>query len=679
MSNGNGNYHPERESAGGSPAEPHGAGAVPRPGGMESLPRGPEAWRRMFKLIRAITPGGERLTFDQVISLSERNAKLYESFMIDGAPIRAFEVRVDRRKVSDIVLNSPEGLKEAEFESDLRGDVVLHVWCSAVDEVGQVPLLFCAMDEIPAKGLSETVRYSHGRSMTFQVRPKGNGEFNVKVSFAVEEPTGLRQEHSAVAAYGVAQAAGRGGGRFTWKLARFSKRAPAPRTTALGNALNARDIHYPGSPRETVALLLVLVAISLSSLTTMQWIREIVQSRPSTSSEATRQPSPEQPDRVAAVTTSSPAGACAQGGQQADTGSGQHTSPTSRSRAVTEKGPTVTREVTRARQVANRRTMPSYAVAHSKAFNRHKSRGQSSSGSEVKKYSASSESEMSLFKWSEKEAVTPQTYKDLALLYEYDARLRRSQNLKKTPGGKPLRDELPGDEESSSGETESAYVPGRREEMPPLAASGASGRFMKAGWPNGVPGGETYGGNHGRIEYMPKAGQLFYVEKLHAPHHDRYSKEVARLGIINAVESAGGKATVKAEDQHRAAAIVKSQFGEPEREFGQIYIALWMGGRKVWSAPQDCRVPGQTNLQRALCNASLQLGESIGSGRISWVHEDGRWNGLRQQGLTRWEQLTFSPEVPATRRLPKRSAARREPFIFNAAPAQMRVIVKRPR
>jgi hypothetical protein len=144
-------------------------------------------WRQLVMLMRRISRSEEPLSFEQICMFAQHYAETYERFLASKVPINALEVRVGEMKFWNTILNHPDGMKETTFERYLPQDSVLQVWRSADMEFDEVPLLFQALEDIPSEGLSTTENYQNGRSITLDVKKQQNGEFKIKLSFAVGE------------------------------------------------------------------------------------------------------------------------------------------------------------------------------------------------------------------------------------------------------------------------------------------------------------------------------------------------------------------------------------------------------------------------------------------------------------------------------------------------------------
>jgi hypothetical protein len=183
MSDGKGDLETEVDNSG----PPH----VERPTWQKKLAMSDENLkylRNVLKLIRRISPAGENLTFEQALSLVRRNAEVYDRFLLSGAPITALEVRWGAHKeLCRVIQNRADGVREVTFNRPLAEDTVLQLWRSGDMDFDEVPLLFLDLEEVPSQGFSRTELYLNGQKITLFVRKEENGEFSIKLSFAIDK------------------------------------------------------------------------------------------------------------------------------------------------------------------------------------------------------------------------------------------------------------------------------------------------------------------------------------------------------------------------------------------------------------------------------------------------------------------------------------------------------------
>lgn len=185
-----------------------------------------ERWARLVRLMRRIHPAGASLTFQQSLALAKTFEGLFNRFIESRAAIGSLEVRVGAEPLLGMIQNHPNGVREIRFKRAFAADTVLQIWRSADPLFDAVPLLFLALDEVTAEGVSRTQHYPNGQSLTLFVARESDGEYHIKLSFAAGEEA-ERDPHNSPAEWEIAAAASSAAGAAGAEKPKAKARAAA--------------------------------------------------------------------------------------------------------------------------------------------------------------------------------------------------------------------------------------------------------------------------------------------------------------------------------------------------------------------------------------------------------------------------------------------------------------------
>lgn len=650
MSRNNENHHQKVDGPRRHRVESVQAQAEQSPGIPETHREMVEKWSRLLRLIRSTTSDGERLTYEQVLNQAKHNAEVYEQFLASKAPINALEVRVGQTRVWHTVLSHPDGIKETTFERDLPHNAVLHVWRSADREFGEVPLLFHVMEETPMEGLSRTERYSNGRSMTLHVKPNENGEFSIKLSFAVEGRAISGVEHLTVVKNEAEQVNIRGAHLPMIKPGRAVNRVATPthgpRTRTAYVSMKA----LAGG----MAALLGVMAFSVVNYPPARHAVEVALVRLIVGSEGTREESAGQGSPITRNPASEPGGMAPPERMEAPVGVAPLAptpSPTKRREMEVARGlldaekiagyPNDPDDVYR-EFMLEFKDIPIPYIWSVNAYRISKSRNlrmpDVQESADGKQSATVRVPDPPLERWLHGKPKGDVILGSADIGGEDSLKPPLAMPVERAlvvPAGWPsevrgVAPRSPSIESDSHVRLKSydamAHVGGEDSLKPALAAPVDRASVVPAGWSSEVRGVGAHSPAHEPDEDWLAGISRFYVEGVDAPSLDRNSKELVRLRVIGELEGDGRSVFVEEEERYRAQATVRTRFGRQEREVGLISIEFQIEDRIVWSVPERCGLRGQTHVQQALCNASLQLGEHLanGGGGLFVLNEQGR-------------------------------------------------------
>jgi hypothetical protein len=519
-------------------------------------------WLRVVRLMRLISPGGERLSLEQLFDRAKRNSEIYKRFLASDAEINALELRVAELNFRKMIWNDSDGLKETTFERDLPPDAMLQVWRAADSEFEAVPLLFQAMEEVPREGLSLTKRYNNGRAITLQVKQKENGEFRVKLSSTIAGGFGRNVNKIGMTAHGSKRAHAANAHSLT------SERSPLynPATEPPIYALTSNHVSLMRAGMMAVVICMLAHSLGVDS---HRWVSESTTGGAGTSAEAKQYANPEN-------------------------GSHMHVSIYPPSTSESQTGGTVathriepgsTQPSATGRKVTARLHAPSpdrgsvyrehFHTRYSKTIERYP-------------YEPNDFNVGYIRKFKEKGQTYPGYY--------------ISRKTQKGTTNKPMPDVLPGEvgDNAPHGNISEYKV----QLLTPVDRTVVG--WLHASTRTSSP--YNWGGHD---EHRLIGIKKIHLEKLDTPFLDEQSANSIDEELRKAMAATGLILLTKQEVRFQLDPVIIPQYGKQEIEEGVVSLRMSIGGMDIWSAPADCQLPTRVGLIKGLCNVTHQVGEGI--------------------------------------------------------------------